>query len=148
MELGRRYPKSLVNQATSEIYRCVIASPKPKNWINIHFHNILPSIVSFLLSDRARIDERSLHYAHGHEGLIPLTSDALKKPCILRRKRRRSEQENFCPKPKLILPSPTPKASEPESKQPVIGLQSQTSNLTPLKTPVKHLPFSPSQVIY
>lgn len=76
-----------------------------------------------------------------HNGLIPITSTALKKPCILRRKRRRSEQENL--HPKLMLPSPkisfTPEAdSKPSPEIPNL--------LTPLKTPVKNLPFSPSRV--
>ena len=79
--------------------------------------------------------------AAGHNGLIPLTSQALKQPCILRRKRRSTDQENR--EPKLLLPSSTPISSQEteEPKHTVIH-----NLLTPLKTPVKHLPFSPSRV--
>lgn len=94
-----------------------------------------------IIEDHARIDEKSLGRVSGEGGLIPLTSQVLKQPCILRRKRRRAEQENC--QPKLILPSSTPISSrEPEEpKHAVIH-----NLLTPLKTPVKHLPFSPSRV--
>lgn len=92
------------------------------------------------LSDKARIDETSLAAVTSYDGLIPLTSKALKQPCILRRKRRKSNQENVGPP--LVLPSPK---AEPSSECDA-NLSVIFNQLTPLKTPVKHLPFSPSRV--
>lgn len=74
--------------------------------------------------------------ADGHCKLIPLTSKALKRPHILRRKRHRSDRENY--HPQLILPSSTP-ISKSHS------LDSSMQSVLPDTSPL-NLPFSPSRV--
>ncbi|XP_067933621.1 transcriptional activator Myb-like isoform X2 [Watersipora subatra] len=92
-------------------------------------------------ADYARIDENSLTTAATRlDGLIPLTSEVLKQPSILRRKRRRNDQENRQPKMSFPTTPPITNQEPPEPKHTVIH-----NLLTPLKTPVKHLPFSPSR---